>query len=484
MISRIGRAAAPEAPVRRPGACRLARAVALALFAVAAGPVGPVAASSRSRQLVQEARELAHGSPARPVDALEALARAVKADPDDEEARFFLAYVALQVDRPRAALDALGVLERRGIRRPHHHYLKGRALAALGRHDEAVRAYDAETHRSDNPYVDEQRALSLRALDRRAPRPEARTVAALASPASPGDASLSVVLDAGPSRPPPRLQVSVANRLEYDDRESIASTGRNVATLDVDYALTRTPSGQAGAVVSSSYLAGFDDGTASSWVNRGGLRGETTRGSWTVGGELEASAVKLDDPALDSTGATARGWVATSAWDGHWPQIGYEITRRDMKLTPEFTPEDRDATIHAVSLSDAWIARRRRDGPLELRLTLSAAREDTTGGFYDLTFGSGQIVGSMFLALWPRTPANLEIGGSLDRTRYASELHTAAVGGERSDRTAAGWIRLRQPLANGRTSVDVQYTRSRATSTIEGLGFVGQLASVGLQHVF
>lgn len=435
----------------------------LCILAALALLAGAARADEDSRRLIAQARKLAHAKPPRLDEALAKLEAATRADPRDQDALFFLAYVAVQREEPELALQALDRLG--GPRRPHANFLEGRALAMLGRHEEALIAYDLEKSRAGNPFYDVHRAASLRALGR------------------------DVELEVQP--PQPRLFAAASTRVEVDGRGVDATTargdgatiGRNVTALDVDYALVRAPDRAAGVAASGLVLL-VDGDTSSSWVGRAGLYGSLTRGAVTAGGDVEAFSTGLEDPGLESTGVTLRTYLAWTGLEGHRPQLGYEVTSRDMRTSFDFSEEDRDGTLESLTFSYAWAPFMLSAGPVQLRLVLASGREETTGGYYDSTARSALVSALAPAPLLSWAPAALEVGASEDRTRYTSDLQEEILGAERRDRTGAQWVRLRQPLKNARTSVEVRYDHSQTRSTIAGLDVGGHQGAVGLYHVF
>jgi tetratricopeptide (TPR) repeat protein len=437
--------------------------VSLATLALCAG----VALSNPvSKRLIAQARKLAKADPPRLADAVAKLEQATREDPDDEDALFFLAYVAIQAEKPQVALKAVRRLDEPP--RPHARFLEGRALAMLGKHEEALLAYGEEKSRADNPFFDTHRNTSLRALGR-----------------DTGDVKVEM------QAPTPRLFTAASTRLEVDGRGVDPLTGqaggdtvgRNVTALDLDYALVRGPDHAVGLAANGLYQLVDGEGD-SSWVGRTGLYANLTRGAVTAGADLEVFATGLEDPGLESTGTTVRTFLAWTGIENHRPQLSYELTLRDMRTALEYVEEDRDGTLQTLSFSYTWQAVRLDSGPVQLRLALAGGREDTTGGYYDATQRSGLLSAILPAPLLPWTPGTVELGVSEDRTRYTSELQEEVLGAVRRDRTGAQWVRLRQPLKNARTSVEVRYDHSQTRSTIAGLDVGGHQGAVGLYHVF
>lgn len=447
------------------------RCVVLLLAAVLLGsfPRG-AGASPGSQQLIARARKLAHATPPRLTDSFALLEKAVQADPADPDAQFFLAYVAVQCERPRRAVAALDALQRMRAMRPHAYFLKGRALAMLERHEEALAAYDLERDTAANPFFTIHRNKSLVALGR-TPAPD-----------------VEIQLE----QPAPRLVSAVATRFEYDGRAADPVDGepatplgaRAVTSLDLDYALSRSATASTGVAASGVYQGAGADSTVDAWVGRLGLYGSTAVGSATAGAEVETFVAAPDSAGLEYTGATLRMRLGSSARPGHLPSLTYELTRRDVAGEPDLPAENRDGVLQALTLGYAWLPDTTPIGPLELRVSLGGAQEDTTGGFFD-TVSRSALVSAVFSSpVLPWARAAVEVGASLDRTRFTDEQHALAMGAERTDDTTSVWVNVRQPLRNPRTAVELRYGHSGTRSTIEGLQLSGHVASVGMNHVF
>ena len=128
--------------VYRPFACLALAGLAVALAAPAA------LASPESQQHVARARAYAQEEPPQPKRAILELEATTRADPDDVRAWYFLGIYALRLSLYDRALRALDRVEALAPDRAHLQFLRGRALYGLGRHAEAVAAYERETRRN------------------------------------------------------------------------------------------------------------------------------------------------------------------------------------------------------------------------------------------------------------------------------------------------------------------------------------------------
>ena len=133
------------------------------LVLCSAASIHRVTGNEASRKLMEEAAPPIEATPPRPLDALQKLRDATKADPKDALAWYMRGGYALTLYLAKESLDSLDKAAALDPKLASVQFLRGRALQELGRQGPALAAFDRETNRDRNPLYYFYRALAEKA---------------------------------------------------------------------------------------------------------------------------------------------------------------------------------------------------------------------------------------------------------------------------------------------------------------------------------
>lgn len=489
---------------------------------------GPALANEKSSALIAEARGYARGADPNPDLAILTLQQARLADPADADAAFFLAGYALENFLYELSLSAAEAAQALDPARPNLHYIKGRALAGLGRHEAALAEYEAEPNRAGNRFYWFHRALAekelghhaaaLESLDKAAAQnpaaaaaigmqrgdllvlqgqvaqsADAYRAAAAADPRSPVAGTiaerLSRLESARAAHPPFTGRLTLA--LEHDDNVGLFDNGvvrppnvtdsddlRVLTALAVDFRAYEGDGqvfGLSARGARTSYLSesDFDDGLLGAgafWTIRRGVN---------FGGAAAAANMQWvdDDSHLASyAGTFYLGHDFGPRWRGI---VSASATARNF-LAPVAQPSrNRDGTVWAAEGSLSWKAFELGQGWAQLEAGGGASTEDSQGGFYDNDAWQARLEGRVPLRLWGETPGEVGAGLFWRGQDYDNPVQLASIPRLRQDDLFSQFIRLEHPLLD-EIDLTAEYRHTENDSNAAGFGYDSNIISGGI----